>query len=315
MCVARAIKLAAHDSNFCSLFIVIPQAIVSLEELEKQFDMFVEEAHRLKAFYASEITLLVGAETELITDADCVGLEALLNRHGDRIEYLVGSIHHVNEIPIDYDQTTFQSALDSLSPEAELETESRTLAMGALLDRYLDAQYELMARFRPEVIGHMDLCRLYNPHLAFSRFPSAMEKLERNIKYACEYAALIEFNAAAFRKGWDTAYPGRDVLEVCRFSLTFTTCAGSMSDSPLCQVAAKYGGRYTISDDSHGPQAVGLNYGRLYNYLRDAGIEELWYLTSIAPSERAESAGFRRNVVPAKLHGDWWSHEFWKDKV
>lgn len=219
----------------CSLHRPPPsQANVSLEELEKQFDMFVEEAHRLKVYYASEITLVVGAETELITDADCVGLQALLNRHGDRIEYLVGSIHHVNEIPIDYDQATFQSALDSLSPEAELETESRTLAMGALLDHYLDAQYELMVRFRPEVIGHMDLCRLYNPQLEFSRFPSAMEKLERNIKYACEYGALIEFNAAAFRKGWDAAYPGRDVLEVCRFPLTFTTCAETMPGSPLC---------------------------------------------------------------------------------
>ena len=156
--------------------------------------------------------MLVGAETEFITDADTVGLQALLSRNGDRIEYLVGSIHHVNEIPIDFDQATFIRALSSFAPDVEDEQEKR--AMGALLEHYLDVQYELLIRFRPEVIGHLDLCRLYHPHLEFDQFPTAKAKLERNIDYACNYGALFEINAAAFRKGWNTAYPGRDVLEV-----------------------------------------------------------------------------------------------------
>lgn len=88
------------------------------------------------------------------------------------------------------------------------------MATAALLERYLDAQYQLLTEIRPEIVGHMDLCRLYDPKLEFGDFPVALAKLERNINFACSYGALFEFNAAAFRKGWETAYPGRDVVQV-----------------------------------------------------------------------------------------------------
>lgn len=37
--------------------------------------------------------------------------------------------------------------------------------------------------------------------------------------YAISYGALFEINAAAFRKKWDTAYPGVDIAEVSFMSL------------------------------------------------------------------------------------------------
>ena len=36
---------------------------------------------------------------------------------------------------------------------------------------YFEAQYELIQRFKPEIIGHFDLCRLYDPNLRFADFP------------------------------------------------------------------------------------------------------------------------------------------------
>lgn len=83
------------------------------------------------------------------------------------------------------------------------------------LDMYFDAQYELIRRFYPEVVGHIDLCRLFTPALRVQDYPSAWTKLERNVAFAVAYGALFEVNAAAFRKGWDTAYPGIDTLQVC----------------------------------------------------------------------------------------------------
>ena len=71
------------------------------------FDKFVEKAHRLKALYADKITLLVGLETDYVSSLDLDGLDALLEKHAGRIEYIVGSIHHVNGIPIDFDKETF----------------------------------------------------------------------------------------------------------------------------------------------------------------------------------------------------------------
>ena len=66
----------------------------------KQFEEYIEEAHRLKRAYQDEITLLVGLETEYITSLDLDNLEKLLERFGERIEYIVGSVHHVAGISV-----------------------------------------------------------------------------------------------------------------------------------------------------------------------------------------------------------------------
>ena len=174
----------------------------------EQFKGYIEEAHRLKLAYQDEITLLVGLETEYITSLDLENLERLLERLGEKIEYIVGSVHHVRGIPIDFDLATFQSCLGTFVGETEHER------MEEFLCAYFDAQYEVLDRFRPEIVGHIDLCRLYNPRLMFSDYPRAKEKLEKSVRLAVSYGALFEASAAPFRKGWDTAYPGKDVLEV-----------------------------------------------------------------------------------------------------
>jgi histidinol-phosphatase (PHP family) len=37
------------------------------------------------------------------------------------------------------------------------------------------------------------------------------------------------------------------------------------------------GGKFTLSDDSHGVAQVGLNFERVKKYLEDVGVEALWY--------------------------------------
>ncbi|OCH90809.1 histidinol phosphate phosphatase H [Obba rivulosa] len=259
------------------------EAGISQEDLAFQFDQFLTEAHRLKVLCADQITLLVGLETEYITQVDLDNLQVLLERYGDRIEYLVGSVHHANTVPIDFDAVTFQRALQSFTNEKNA-ADPPTSQMEDLLCSYFDAQYELLQRFHPEVIGHIDLCRLYNPSLRFADWPRAHEKLTRNIRYATSYGALFEVNAAALRKGWDAAYPGEDVA----------------------RMIMEAGGRFTLSDDSHGPQAVGLNYAHMAAYLRRIGVDELWVLER---SEVVNPGG--RHTLPRKIGGKWWEHPFW----
>lgn len=171
------------------------------------------EAHRLKTAYASRIKLLVGLETEFITPVDLDSLQALLEKHGDSIEYVVGSLHHVNGIPIDFDLPTFQKALNKFNdPTMLVSRDFHT--MESFLSSYFDAHFELLNHIRPEVVGHIDLCRLYDHTLKLREFPLAWGRLVRNVRFAVEYGALFEANAAAFRKGWPTAYPAEDVLEV-----------------------------------------------------------------------------------------------------
>ncbi|EJU01619.1 histidinol phosphate phosphatase H [Dacryopinax primogenitus] len=248
------------------------------QALTTTYELFLKEAHRLRVLYASSIDLLVGIETEYITELDLQGTAQLLARSGDgcKIDYVVGSVHHVNEIPIDFDEPTFERAIASFgSADAQVNTT-------AFLCSYFDNQYELMTRLKPQVIGHFDLCRLYRPNLKFEEYESVWEKIKRNVDYGVEYGALFELNAAAFRKGWETSYPGPDVLNLIIQS----------------------GGRLCLSDDSHGPQAVGLNYHRLPGYLEAAGVKELWYLKRVTNSDTSK-------VEACRYENDWALDPFW----
>ncbi|CCO34778.1 putative ABC transporter ATP-binding protein/permease C9B6,09c [Rhizoctonia solani AG-1 IB] len=155
---------------------------ITPSDLLRTFDEFILEAHRLKALYSTQITLLVGLETDYITDNDLDQLEILIARHGDRIEYVVGSVHHCNGIPIDFDKPTFERAVASFADSSAIEIDDSNpgQAQIAFLNEYLDAQLRLMQRISPEVIGHFDLCRLYTPNLSFE---SVWQKVERNIQF------------------------------------------------------------------------------------------------------------------------------------
>ena len=73
------------------------------------------------------------------------------------------------------------------------------------------------------------------------------------------------------------------------------------------QIIQRHNGRFTLSDDSHGPHAVGLNYHRLPEYLQTVAISELWFLQR---SNAPNVAG--RFIQAAKLSGEWLDHEFWQ---
>jgi histidinol-phosphatase (PHP family) len=69
------------------------------------------------------------------------------------------------------------------------------------------------------------------------------------------------------------------------------------------------GGRFALSDDSHGPHAVGLNYHRAYDYLKDLEVTQIWYLERSATPNQGN-----RFVQAAKMEGDWSNHVFWKGR-
>ena len=75
----------------------------------------------------------------------------------------------------------------------------------------------------------------------------------------------------------------------------------------VVQLIISLGGRFALSDDSHGPHAVGLNYDRLRSYLHDTlHLEEIWFLERC---EEPNSGG--RLVRPVRVEGDWWENAFW----
>ena len=81
--------------------------------MRNTFYEFIYEASHLSKTYSDKIDSLAGLETDYITTLDLDNLSELLKKHGDKIDYVVESIHHVNENPIDFDQITYEKSLAS----------------------------------------------------------------------------------------------------------------------------------------------------------------------------------------------------------
>ena len=299
-----------------------------LEDLETTFDTYITEALRLKAKYAGQIEILIGLESEYIIQSSLDKLRVLLEQYSASISYIVGSVHHVNSIPIDFDKETFDRAVASFSQEKESLPQLQQLFCA-----YFDAQYRLLYTFRPEVIGHFDLCRLYLPDMSFCD-EIVWKRVERNVRFAVEYGALFEVNAAAFRKGWRTAYPGADVLKVGLANLHPFLLELRRSRIKLI---VSLGGRLTISDDSHGPDRVGLHYSNTHVYLSHQNVQDLWCLMTMESSEEAMvcngngdgtvvsgqqeerpalvlRTGLRTRTKAVKLHESWKADAFWEGR-
>ncbi|KAI5816908.1 polymerase/histidinol phosphatase-like protein [Pyronema omphalodes] len=226
-------------------------------DLFNQFLAFYNTALLLRAKYSSQIHLLVGCETEYIRPSSIHLMRELCSQF--RFDFLVGSVHHVNTIPIDFDRALYQKALLSLGPEATEEM---------LFERYLDEQLYMLEEVKPAVVGHFDLIRLMSnePKKMMKDYGQRVwSKVVRNLEAIKFYGGLLELNSAAIRKGWDTPYPGRDV----------------------CDTWLLMGGRFTFSDDSHGVLQVGLNYHHLLAYCQSLGIKEIHYLIKLPMGEMA----------------------------
>lgn len=84
------------------------------------------------------------------------------------------------------------------------------------------------------------------------------------------------------------------------------------------------GGRLTLSDDSHGPQAVGLHYKDAFEYLQAQGVNDLYYLSTRSDTNESaalsvveeqghiERAGVRLSTRTFRLEQEWASNEFWQ---
>jgi len=84
------------------------------------------------------------------------------------------------------------------------------------LVKYLDAQYEMIEALEPEVVGHFDLCLLFNPGYRLDGLgrEEVWSRVKRNVERVVRYGGLFEANGAAIRKGWETSYPSKEVLRV-----------------------------------------------------------------------------------------------------
>ncbi|KAI1461502.1 histidinol-phosphatase [Annulohypoxylon moriforme] len=238
----------------------------SLAALLPRHASYLLEAQRLQSLYAPQIHILIGFEGEWLRPA-YGPLITSLSSHPS-VDYFIGSLHHINSIPIDYDATYYSRALASAGGTEE-----------AGYAAYYDQQYSMLQSLRPRIVGHFDLVRLLSttPNRAIStEWPGVWERIVRNLSFVASYGGWLECNSSALRKGLAEPYPSREIAEEW----------------------VRLGGRFTLSDDSHGIAQVGTNFGRALDFLKSLGVESLWTLRREASVVEGEKAKLVEVEVP-----------------
>ena len=121
-----------------------------------------------------------------------------------------------------------------------------------MFQQYFEKQYEMLKAVKPSIIGHFDLIRLWRSDFAISA--AVWQKIVRNIEFINSYGGVIELNSRAYKKGLPSAYPLRDVLSV----MIQRNC------------------KFTLSDDSHGPDDIAMHYSKLKAYCKEVGIDTVY---------------------------------------
>jgi histidinol-phosphatase (PHP family) len=179
------------------------EAGTTIAELRPRHAAYIKEALRLREKYKDEIKILIGFECEWIRSSSAITVAELAA--DPAINFFIGSVHHVHEIPIDFDRPTYDKARSVAGDSDE-----------KLFEDYFDAQYEMLKALNPRVVGHFDLIRLLSdePNVDLKSMKGVWGKIVRNLILIKEQRGLIEINSSALRKGLNEPYPGRSVCEV-----------------------------------------------------------------------------------------------------
>lgn len=208
--------------------------------LKKRFADYMSACRRLQAKYAGQIRIYVGFETEAYRGSHDYAKELIETFSPD---YVVGSVHHVKDIPFDYNQRRYDEAADCCG------------GLDGLYATYFDRQYEMIRALTPQVVGHLDIIRIFDSDY-HSRLvkPVIWEKIVRNLRLVKRLDLILDFNLRPLSRGADEPYPS----------------------APILKAACEMGIDIVPGDDSHGVADIGAHMLRAIKLLRAAGLRTVW---------------------------------------
>jgi histidinol-phosphatase (PHP family) len=216
------------------------EAGLNAHDTRARFAEYVRTARVLQQRYANTIDILVAFEVEVYTGNDLF-IRELIDEF--RPDYIVGSVHHIFDIPFDAGSEHYENAIRGAGGFEEMYC------------RYFDDQFAMIEAFRPAVVGHFDLVRIldsdYANHLSLD---TVGERIERNLQAIADHGLQLDLNVRAIAKGQPEPYPTRAILERAR----------------------ELGVRAVIGDDSHGVDSVGRDMAQGIRVARELGFDMNW---------------------------------------
>ena len=216
------------------------EACLDHDFLRQQFSRYMTKARSLQKKYQDDIELFIGFESEAYTGY-INHVKSLIKEY--QPDYVVGSVHHVDDINFDYSQELYEKAVKHAG------------GIIPLYARYFDIQFEMIQQLSPKVIGHFDVIRIYDPlYRKHFEIPEISQRIHRNLSTIRSKQMILDFNLRSLLKGADEPYVSYCILKIAQ-SMEISVVPG---------------------DDSHSLDTVGLNIETGIQLLQNAGINIHW---------------------------------------
>jgi len=206
----------------------------------QRFDNYMRECRRLQKKYHNKIQIFASIEIETYGSYKQF-IPSLISRL--QPDYIVGSVHFVNDIGFDYSPLFYDEAIKTAGSKDKLYC------------LYFDLQYEMIKILKPSVVGHFDLIRIFDKDYK-SRLlkPKIWQRIKRNLRLIKELDLIMDFNLRSMYKGAEEPY----------------------ISSPILKIAREFDIPVVPGDDSHGLSSVGNYITEGIEILQDLGFDTNW---------------------------------------
>jgi histidinol-phosphatase (PHP family) len=216
-------------------------------KLQDDFQAYATDLPPLIEQYADKIHILRGFECEVVPDDQYVEIMSdLKERHS--FDYMVGSVHHIHEIPLDGPAELFEKILTQFGGDIE-----------ALAIHYYQAVGAMIQNLKPDVVAHLDLIKKNAPEVELVDTTEIRKAIENTLEVAHLNDCILDCNTAGIRKNLGGPYPAQWIVEK----------AHSMG-IPFC-----------FGDDSHSADQVGAGIVEARKYLMELGVDSITGLRKI----------------------------------
>jgi len=213
------------------------------EKLQRDFESYAADLPAIAATFQGKVHVLRGFESEMVPRARYINIMERYRRDYG-LDYMVGSVHHVDDMQIDGPPSAFAQAVSAFG------------SLERLAARYYECVREVVEALQPEVVGHLDLIRRNAPPGYSFDTPPVRAAATGALEAIREHGAIVDVNLAGYRKGLGGPYPAPWLVRLGR----------------------EMGVGFCFGDDSHSVHDVGAHYDQARAYLLDLGVTAITVL-------------------------------------
>lgn len=214
---------------------------------------YIDEIIALKEKYKDKIDVLLGMELDYFIDTEFEHVDKNIFEY---LDYIVGSIHYLGRYEDGRPWTVdgaYENFLDGINVSYGGDTKK------AIID-YYDHLSKMVRKYKPTVIGHMDLVKKNNKNNRLFNEDEAWYKdsVCKCLDIIKDTDSVIEINTGAIARGYMIEqYPSRWILEEI-----------NLRHIPI-----------TINSDAHSDENIAYKFDEMYELVKELKIDNLVYLT------------------------------------